>query len=196
MPDVPDGEEDIWYAGVHLSNSLIGKSQTTLDAYLFRYWCTNGSTTTVKDVGTWHRRVDGQQDNVYDWAKDTVEEILGGLEYQFDQVQSLTQLGTGANTGDILRQIFDDYKVPVSQRHDILNTIIEVPTDPTMYHITNAITMAANDPDMDDKRRDRLMRIGGAIPTETFDTLKAQVWREGHLAKKDAVNPYEVRPVA
>lgn len=195
MGDVPDGEQDIWYAGVHLSNSLVGKSQTTLEAYLFRYWCANGCTTTMKDVGTWSRRIDGQQDNVYDWAKDTVEEILGGLEYQFDQVQSLTQLSTEGNTSDILRQIFEEYKVPVSQRDDIQTTLLEVPSV-TLYHITNAITMAANDVDMDDKRRDRLMRIGGAIPTETFDTLKAQVWREGHKAKKDAVNPYEVRALA
>lgn len=82
--------------------------------------------------------------------------------------------------------------MPVTQRHDILNTLMDVEGDPTMYHITNAITVAANEPDMDDKRRDRLMRIGGAIPTERFDTLKAQVWREGHGADPDAPNPYEV----
>ena len=35
------------------------------------------------------------------------------------------------------------------------------------------------------------MRIGGALPTSTFDTLKAKVWREGHKAKKDERNPYE-----
>jgi hypothetical protein len=195
MADVPSGEDDIWYAGVHLSNSLIGKSQTTLEAYLFRYWCTNGCTTTLKDVGTWNRRLDGQNDTVYDWAKDTVEEILGGLEYQFDQVQSLTALSTEGNTADILREIFEEYKVPVSQRDEIQNTLLAVPDTTTLYHITNAITMAANDVDLDDKRRDRLMRIGGAIPTESFDTLKAQIWREGHKASKNAPNPYEVRAI-
>lgn len=195
MGDVPDGQDDIWYSGVHLSNSLIGKSQTTLEAYLFRYWCTNGCTTEVQNVGTWNRRADGQGDNVYEWARDTVEEILGGLEYQFDQVQALTSLSTEGNTGDILRQIFDEYKVPVSQRDAIQSTLLEVPGTTTLYHITNAITMAANDPDLDDKRRDRLMRIGGAIPTETFDTMKAQIWREGHKASKNAPNPYEVRTV-
>lgn len=195
MGDVPDGQDDIWYAGVHLSNSLVGKTQTTLEAYLFRYWCANGATTTLKDVGTWNRRLNGQQDNVYDWAKETVEEVLGGLEYQFDQVQSLTSLSTEGNTSDILRQIFEDYKVPVSQRDDVQRSLLEVPGETTLYHITNAITQAANDPDLDDKRRDRLMRIGGAIPTERFDTMKAQIWREGHGAKKTAVNPYEVRQV-
>lgn len=196
MLDVPQGQEDIWYSGVHLSNSLVGKTQTTLEAYLFRYWCANGSTTTIKDVGTWNRRLDGQADNVYDWAKETVEEILGGLEYQFDQVQSLTSLSTEGNTSDILRQIFEEYKVPVSQRDDVQQSLLEVQGETTLYHITNAISLAANDPDLDDKRRDRLMRISGAIPTESFDTLKAQVWREGHGAKKNAPNPYEVRPVS
>jgi hypothetical protein len=196
MADVPEGQDDLWYAGVHLSNSLVGKTQTTMEAYLFRYWCTNGYTSTISESGVWNRRSDGQNDTVYDWAAETVEEILGGLEHHFDQVQSLTTLSTEGNTSDILRDIFTQYKVPVSQRNDIQSLLMDNPAETTLYHITNAISEAANDHDMVDSRRDRLMRIGGAIPTQTFDTLKAQIWEEGRGADRNAMNPYAIRAIA
>ncbi len=192
MDDVPNGQGDVWYAGVHLSNSLVGKTQTTLEAYLFRYWCTNGCTTTMRDVKPWNRKRDGQQDNVYEWPRDSVDEIMGDMEAQFDQVQSLTRLGTEGNTADVLRLIFDEYAVPISQQNPIQQRLLEQESL-TMYKILNAITEVANDEELDDKRRDRLMRIGGAIPTETFDTIKAQVWEQGHKADKKARHPYEIR---
>jgi len=158
---------------------------------MFRWWCTNGATTMLDSVGTWGRRSDGQGDDVYDWARDSVEEILGGLEYRFDQVQALSQLNVAGNTADVLREIFSQYEVPVSQRDSIMARLLES-ENLTMYSIMNAITQTANEEGLDDRRADRLMRIGGAIPTETFDTLKAKVWREGHTAEPESPNPYEI----
>ena len=195
MQDVPDTSEDVWLAGIHLRNSLIGKGQTGLEAYLFRWWCTNGATTATEGVEAWNRRANGQNDDVYTWAREQVDEIFNGLDVRFEEVQQLAHLDVGANTSDILRQIFTDYQVPVSQREDIQDSLLGH-DDLTMYHVMNAITQAANDMEMPDARRDRLMRIGGAIPNEEFDTVKAQVWREGHSAKPTAVNPYEVRSLA
>ncbi len=194
MPDVPSGGEDVWMAGLHLSNSLIGKTQTSLEAYLFRWWCTNGATTMLEGVGNWSRRTDGQDEDVYDWARTTVDEVLGGLEYRFDQVQALAHLNVAGNTADVLREIFAQYEVPVSQRDSIMARLLESETL-TMYSIMSAITQVANEADMEDRRRDRLMRIGGALPTETFDTLKARVWREGHTADETAPNPYEIQVI-
>lgn len=190
MDDVPEGEEDSWMTGVHLSNSLIGKTQTSLEAYLFRWWCTNGATTTLDAGGIWSRRVNGQQDDVYEWARQSVDEVLGGMEGMFDQIQALTQLSVTGTVVDVLKEIFNQYEVPISQRESIQRRLLALPSL-TMYSIMQAITEAANDPDLDDRRRDRLMRIGGALPTTTFDTLKARVWREGHTAKSNQRNPYE-----
>lgn len=191
MSDVPTGEEDTWYHGISFSNSLIGKTQTTMDAYLFRFWCTNGCTTVV-DTGTWNRRTNGQADDVYEWARLQVEDVLGGMEFHLDQIQALTKLDASGSAGEVLRQIFDEYKVPVSQRDEIRATL-ENSTNLSMYSILNAITMAANGQALTDARRDSIMRIGGAIPTDTFDTIKAKVWREGHSADETTPNPYEVR---
>lgn len=190
MDDVPAGEDDTWLRGIHFSNSVVGKTQTTLETYMFRWWCLNGATTTLENVGTWSRRSNGQQDDVYEWARDSVNEVLGGMEHLFDQVQALTSLSVTGNTKDVLREIFAQYEVPVSQREAIMERLLGIPNI-TMYHIMQAITGVANQVDMEDRRRDRLMRIGGALPTTTFDTLKARVWREGHSADPEMLNPYE-----
>lgn len=195
MHDVPDGQTDVWMAGVHLTNSLIGKRQTAVEAYMFRWWCTNGATTTLDGVGAWSRRSDGQNEDVYEWARTSVDEILGGLEFAFDRVQALTHLNVAGNTADVLREIFREYDVPVSQRDSIMARLLESETL-TMYSIMQAITQVANEADMEARRSDRLMRIGGAIPTAHFDTLKAKVWREGHQADKSQPNPYEIQVIS
>lgn len=195
MPDVPDHSDDVWMAGVHLTNSIVGKTQTSLEAYLFRWWCTNGATTLLEDVGVWNRRVNGQEEDVYAWARDSVDEVLGGLEARFDEVQALAYLNIAGNTADVLREVFSQYEVPVSQRDQIIARMVET-ENPTMYSVMNAITQVANEEGLDPRRADRLMRIGGAIPTETFDTLKARVWREGHTADPNQPNPYEIRVVS
>lgn len=190
MDDVPSGRDDTWLTGIHFSNSLNGKSQTTLEAYMFRYWCTNGATTNLEGIGTWSRRANGQEEDVYEWARDSVNEILGGMEHIFDSIQALANLNVNGDAAGILREIFTQYQVPVSQREAIMRRLLAM-ENLTMYSIMAAITEAANEVDMDDRRRDRLMRIGGALPTTTFDTLKARVWREGHQAGEEAPNPYE-----
>lgn len=191
LGDVPSGESDVWSAGIHLTNSLVGKGQTAVESYLFRWWCTNGATTTNSEVGTWSRRSDGQGEDVYTWAAEAVDEVLGGMEHRLDEVQALTSLNVAGNTADILREIFSQYEVPVSQRESITNSLLET-ENLTMYAIMNAITQTANGSEINAGRADRMMRIGGAIPTATFDTLKARVWDEGHTAPADLTNPYVI----
>lgn len=191
MRDIPDGFGDDWLSGIHLRNSLIGKVQTSLEAYSFRYWCANGCTTTLDNIGTWSRRTDGQdEDAAYEWARQSVDEILGHMDPLFDQVQALANLNVNGNIVDVLREIFTQYEVPVSQRDSIMENLQATP-NLTMYHVQQAITQAANEEGMPDRRRDRLMRIGGALPTKQFDTLKAKIWREGHAAGDGSQNPYE-----
>jgi hypothetical protein len=195
MIDVPSGQTDLWSAGLHLSNSITGKKMTAVEAYLFRWWCTNGATEEAAKVGKWNRRTNGQEEDVYAWARENVEAVLGGMEFRFDQVQALTSLSVdGTKTADVLKEIFSEYEVPVSQRESIKDLLIKAP-ELSMYTVMNAITEVANDTDLSDSRADRLMRIGGDIPTAVFDTLKAKVWREGHTAAPDEVNPYEIMPL-
>jgi hypothetical protein len=184
-------EDDVWSAGIHLSNSLTGKKLTSVEGYLFRWWCTNGATTTMPDVGVWSRKADGQNDDVYGWARESVDAIFEGVNTKFDEVQALTQLPLNGNTGDVLRSIFTQHNVPVSQRPGIIDNMLES-ENPTMYGVMQAITQLANDPELSPDRADKLMRIGGDVPSDVFDTVKAKVWREGFQAGEGDVNPYAI----
>jgi len=194
MNDVPHGQQDEWSGGIHLTNSLIGKSQTKLETYLFRWWCTNGCTTTLRDVGVYSRRGDHDPNDVYEWAANAVDDVLGGLESQFDLIQALTELQLGANTGDVVAEIFDTFRMPKSQRLPVAEALQEADTL-SMYTLMNAITQTANNPDLSGDRVDALLRIGGAIPGATFNGIKKKIWAEGHTASPDAPNPYDVSTI-
>ena len=188
--DVPVRQQDLWSAGIHLSNSLSAKAPTQVESYLFRWWCTNGMTETLGSVGKWNRKTNGQEDDVYDWARQSVDEVLGGMEYRFNQVQKLTEKElSGGNVSDVLRGIFNEYKIPVAQR-DVIRENLENADSLNMYTLMSAITQAANDPSLTAARADQLMRVGGAIPSGTSDPERARVWNEGHSSDPEAVNPY------
>jgi hypothetical protein len=187
-------EADNWSAGIHLSNSLSGKKKTSLEAYLFRWWCTNGCTTNFAEAGIWNRKLQGQNEDVYEWAAESVDEILGGLEHRFNEVQALTQISIAGNAGDVAREIMDQYSIPISQRTTITDALLEQPTL-TMYGMMQAITQVANTHDISAGRADDLMRIGGELPTASFDPLKARIYAEGQLHPTDP-NPYEIRTAA
>lgn len=182
---------DVWSAGIHLTNSLTGQKQTAIEAYLFRWWCTNGCTENLNEVGIWNRRLNGQEEmDVWEWARSSVDEVLGGMEERFNQVQSLTSLDVTGNIVDVTREVFENYRIPIARRGSILDALTQEPNW-TMYSVMQAITQTANDPDLDERHRDQMMRIGGKIPAAQFDPLKARVFREGQQ-QPTGPNPYEI----
>lgn len=190
MKDVPTGAQDSWSAGIHMSNSLIGKTQTSVDAYLFRWWCTNGAITRLDDVGTWNRRHEGASEvDVYEWARMAVEDVLGGMEDRFDDIQSLAHTSIAGNATEVLRELYSEFNIPVTQRSLITEQLLESESL-TMYSLMNAITQTANESGLDPERADRMMRIGGFVPTATFENIKAKVFHEGQLAGPQAPNKY------
>lgn len=185
-------EDDVWSAGIHLSNSLTAKTQTAVEAYLFRWWCTNGATSQMPGVGVWNRRRLGHNpEDVMDWARESVDEVLGGLEHKFEEVQALTALTLTGDPGAILQEVFSTYGVPVSQRAQIAEAVI-TSENMTMYDLMQATTRLANNPDLRPERADTLMRIGGSLPTGLFASMNAKIWNEGHSAGPQSRNPYDL----
>ncbi len=184
---------DTWSAGVHVTNSLTGKKQTSIEAYLFRWWCTNGATENLDQVGLWNRRLNGQdQAAVSEWARTSVDEVLRRMEDRFNQVQSLTGLDVTGNITDVAREVFDTYRIPVAQRASVIDALANTPgSSLSMYSVMQAVTQAANDPELSETRRDQMMRIGGKIPSAHFDPMKARVFREGQ-SNPNGTNPYEI----
>jgi hypothetical protein len=157
-------DEDNWSIGVQFRNSLIGADATQIDGYLFAWWCTNGSIDTRASSGAWSRRgASGQTAEVYDWARTAVDDVLGGLEHSLDKVQALVHEPVAGETADVLRDVFEAYRVPGPLRAEIIENMVD--TDQlNMYSIMQAITQVANGVELRPGHVEDLMRVGGDLP--------------------------------
>jgi len=153
--------DDTWSLGLDYYNSLIGLKQTTLAGYLFRWWCTNGCTDVANQVGGFSRRGSTEEDALA-WAQESVDEILGGLEHTFDQVQALTTQPVGGDVVTVLKGLFREFGIPKRERTRIIETMADT-TELTMYELLSAVTMAANIEGLDDRDVHRLLNMGGHI---------------------------------
>jgi hypothetical protein len=158
-------DNDTWSAGLQLKNSLNGDEQTEINAYLFRYWCTNGSIDTMNASNSvWSRRgAVGKGDAVFDWAQDAIDEALEGIESSFDAVQSLTDISIEGSAVEALEGVFNTYKIPGSERTRITRNMVNE-DQLTMYSLMQAVTEAANSADVKPHIVDNLMRVGGDLP--------------------------------
>lgn len=154
---------DTWSVGLQLKNSLIGADKTSIDGYLFRWACTNGAIDTRATSGAWTRRAGANVDEVYEWARHAVDEVLGGLEPALDAVQALVNVPIQGQVADILRDIFTHYRVPLPERDLITKNVLEMGAD-NMYTIMAAITNVANNTTMDPSHIENLLRLGGQLP--------------------------------
>jgi hypothetical protein len=159
-------DNDTWSVGIQVKNSLTGLEQTEINGYLFRYWCTNGAIDTrTNSNAVWSRRgrVGRDEDAVFEWARDAVDEVLGGLEGSLDLVQQMTQVSIEGTAVEALRDVFANYKIPTAQRNRILGNMVN-DDNLTMYGLMQAVTEAANADGVSPADMDRLMRAGGELP--------------------------------
>ena len=155
---------DTWSLGLQIKNSQTGQGGTAIDGYLFRWWCSNGAIVTDASAGVWSRRSSGQsEEDVYEWARGAVDEILGGLSGAFDQVQHMVHVSLDGEVQDSLRDIFDRYRVPMRLRNPVIDEMVES-DDLTMYGVMNAVTAAANAAGLPESHVEQLMRVGGDLP--------------------------------
>lgn len=159
-----DEENDNWSVGVQLLHSLVGDSITSLDAYMFRYVCTNGllDMHATAFPTTWNRKA-GQDDTVYDWCRTAVDEVLGGLEHTLDKVQEMVYDNLEGDVVDITREIFKNYQVPGAIRDLVSNELIDT-NNMTAYNVMNAFSAVANNSEIDPKHVLTLMQAAGAMP--------------------------------
>ncbi len=156
-------DNDEWSVGLQIKNSLIGDDRTSIDGYLFRWWCTNGAIDTKATSGVWKRRNTGGEAEVYEWARAAVDDILGGLESTLDSVQSMVDIPIDGDAHTVLRDVFEHYRVPVPERARIIDELLAA-GQLTMYALMQAITTVANTADLDPSHVEALMRVGGDLP--------------------------------
>ena len=156
---------DIWSMGINIQNSLTGDSsaQTSLDGYLFRWWCTNGAIDTHTSSGKWSRKSGGQNaEDVYEWARAAVDDVLGGLEGSFQDIQAMTQVPIAGDVNQMLSEIFESYSIPARNRQAVIANMVE-DDDLTLYSLMQAVTSVANADGIDPREQARLMTVGGGL---------------------------------
>jgi hypothetical protein len=156
--------DDTWSAGIQLRNSLAGTEQTALDGYLFRWWCTNGCTDTLAEVSALNRRQSPSPEEAYEWARESVDEILSGLEGSFDAVQSTTAVQVEPDqVAAVMRDLFTEHAVPARSRERIVAELADTGEDMTVYDVMQAVTVGANSADVSPDATEQLLRLGGHI---------------------------------
>jgi hypothetical protein len=165
--------DDTWCTGLSLRNSITGLKQPRLDGYLFRWWCTNGSIDTLATAGALARRSVATPEEAYEWARHSVDSVLGGLEHSLDAVQELAGAVVVNNStpegAHRLRTVLDDlfqmYAIPTASRELITANIAELGGDITLYDIMNAITVTANvgGEALSPRSVEQIMTLGGHI---------------------------------
>lgn len=156
-----DIDDDNWFVGLNLFNSLTGKGKTSINGYLFRWWCTNGAIDTKAASGTWTRSAGEDGLDVYDWARETVRTVLEPMEGSAHRLQEMAHMSIEGDVVQTLQDLFDDYKLPARDQKRVVDQMVEE-DNLTMYHLMQAITNAANDV-TDPNEQAKLMSVGGDL---------------------------------
>ncbi len=157
-------DDDAWSVGVQFKNSLIGLRQTFIDGYLFRWVCTNGEIDVAHSSGGFARR-GSSPDDVYEWAREAVDEVLEGMPVSLDNVQALTSQEIPEREGAVravLTDLFSQYSIPVRERHRVFEAMADVGSL-TMYNLMNEVTRTANLDGLPYRSVEQLMSLGGHI---------------------------------
>jgi hypothetical protein len=156
-------DDDEWFMGVNMYNSLIGKGKTSLDGYLFRWWCRNGAIDTKATSGTWSRSMGGAEEgDIYSWAREIIGSIISPLDNSAHLLQEMAGQSIEGDVNQILADLFDDYNLPARDRKSIIANMVEE-DNLTMYSLMQAVTEIANSEDMTPEEQSRLMHVGGDL---------------------------------
>jgi hypothetical protein len=156
-------DNDEWCMGLNFHNSLIGKTKTSLDGYLFRWWCLNGAIDTKASSGTWTRASSGEDPgDIYQWAREIVGNIINPLDDSAHLLQEMTSQSIEGDVNQILSDVFEDYKLPARDRKAIIARMVEE-DNLTMYALMQAVTEIANDMSISPAEQAKLMHVGGDL---------------------------------
>ncbi len=153
---------DLWSTGIQWRNSQLGLKSTTVDGYLFRWRCTNGMTDTLVTSGQFNRRA-GADGDVYGWARESVDQVLGGLEHVLDGVSAATEIPVENDVSLVLDDLFRQHSVPGVLQRQVVDNMAEVGGDLSMYTVLQAVTQVANDSSLSPAVVDKMLRTGGHI---------------------------------
>lgn len=157
-------DNDDWSIGIQIVNSLIGQERTSIDGYLFRWACTNGAIdmNSSSKSTTWDRRSGKPEEELYEWARETVDDVLGGLEHTLDKVQEMVHVDLDDATSAFAKEVYRENKLSNTVR-DLVNENLVNSDNLTLYSIMQSLTAAANNPDLNPAQVMNLLQAGGSM---------------------------------
>lgn len=156
-------EDDEWFAGINLYNSLTGHGKTSLNGYLFRWWCMNGAIDTKASSGTWTRSK-GADDplEVYDWAREVIPSITESLDHSLEMLTDMASREVEGDLNEVIRDLCKDYGLTAKDKAAIVENMIEE-EELTWYSLMQAVTDVANNSALSPEDQMKLMSAGGSL---------------------------------
>lgn len=158
-----DGETkaDLWNYGISVRHSQSALFPTSVEGYLFAWWCTNGQIATHAASGKFDRRSHEADLSVLgEWLTEKVEDISMDMPLQFADLAKMPGISLKGEMTEAADSVFKRYRVPTEAREAVLSNLVES-DDWSAYGLMNAVTQAANPSDTDEKLRGLLFRAGG-----------------------------------
>jgi hypothetical protein len=80
---------------------------------------------------------------VYEWAAESVTDVIKGLDEFAEGLQPMAKLGLGGPVSVVLEDLFTQYKIPKAQKTRITETLANEAPE-TIYELVVVISKAAN----------------------------------------------------
>jgi len=128
-------EGDIFNSGIRINHSLSGEVSTSLSAYLFRQWCSNGATT-EDELQTWHRN---SSSNLETWLQSSIVGANSAFDKETERVKNLLQIPMDGHTGEVLNSILNQSGVPQKLQTEVRTALLDTEAH-TLYDVYNMLT--------------------------------------------------------
>ena len=150
--------DDLFFPGLSFSYSPTGTRATVIEGFNVRRVCTNGmlNTQAVERL----RRSSTPEDPL-DWIYEASMIVWMDTDAQFDRITAANTVIIPRNhVGEVLTELFEQYKIPATLRPMILREALEDDREQfTLLDLVNFITfVASHDPDVSLAQQERLFR--------------------------------------
>jgi len=140
-----EGEQDLITAGVHISNSEVGKRRVMVEPMAFRLICSNGlmGWTSSGDVGFKQRHIWLNKDEMYNRVAEGVGSALKASSGVIDLVK-MARSKPVENPLNVIDEIIKDNNF-TKQDGELVRSAFLMEPENTVYGLSNAFTRAAKD---------------------------------------------------
>lgn len=166
---------DVLRAGIFVKHSVVGAKPLVMAGYVSRDYSDNGMISS-EVVEQWNRKSakksedidDEDHYDVYTWAYDTADTILRAFTRDAESVESLVDASVGTHAGTLFNDIFEKNSIPAAVRKLIREEYVDQPGQ-TLYDLWNAITLAADRTELEDKRdvQIKIMEAAGKLASHS-----------------------------